>query len=635
MKDTAGRREEVLLGNAAIGRGLVEAGCVVATAYPGTPSTEVLPAVVRFKQEERLDIHTEWSINEKTALEVAVAAAWSGLRAAAVMKQVGLNVASDPLMSTAYTGVVGGLVVVVADDPGPHSSQTEQDTRLFAQFAKVPVLDPGSPAEAHEMAREAFEISERHRVPVILRATTRVCHGKQNVVMGEAQRLDRPARFKKDPDRWAATPRHRYRLHVELNEKLARIEEEFEDSPLNRSFGPTDRRPLGILGGGGACLAALDLLDEWGLTDQVPVLKIGTPFPLPRRLVASFLERCEQVLVLEEPDTALEIQLDDRRHVLGRRDGTVPSAGELSPDVIHQVLRGVLARTGLAEVSEGGDPELDRLVEELDLPVRRPTLCPGCGHRMAFYTIHHSAKGIYPGDIGCYTLGTNLRAVDTVLDMGAAVSIADGMYKAGVMGGHRLPIVATIGDSTFMHAGIPPLVNAVHTGSRFTLVILDNSVTAMTGHQPTAASDEGADGRAATPISIPKIVEACGVRFLREVDPYDTESMEALIKEAVAYNRAEDGGVAVIISRRPCVLWDPEQIREHPVRVEVAEECDGCLYCTTAFECPALVYLPDEERVEIDRRICVNCGGCIGACYKGLIVPAPEPGGPGAGEAAG
>ncbi|HBY94871.1 MAG TPA: indolepyruvate oxidoreductase [Chloroflexi bacterium] len=619
---------EVLLGNEAIGRGLVEGGCRLVAAYPGTPSSEVLPAVVRFKEQLGLDIYAEWSINEKSALEVALAASWSGLRAAAVMKQVGLNVAADPLLSAAYTGVNGGLVIVVADDPGLHSSQTEQDSRLFGLFAKVPVLDPSTPQEARAMARAAFELSERFKVPVILRPTIRICHGKQDVLFEGVTGVTRPVRFEKDPTRWAATPRYRFFLHKELNEKLARIETEFESSPLNSGGLSEDgngrHHRLGIVAGGVCHPNIVDLLAEVGLSGEVPVLKIGTPYPLPPRLLAGFAARCDHVLILEEPDAVIELQLDDRRHIHGRLDGTVPNAGELTPEVLYEILSDLSTRLGLAvSLPALADPALDALLGNLDLPVRKPRLCPGCSHRSSFFAIRRSLpKAIYPGDIGCYTLGTNLRAVDTVLDMGASVNMAAGFYQAYKLAGEQRPIVATIGDSTFLHSGITGLANAVHTGARFILVILDNTVTAMTGFQPTPDSERLADGRGeGTRVRIQEIVRAVGVRFIRQVDPYEIDHFKHLLKEAEAFTRAPDGGVAVILAERACVLYDPSPVRAAPIKVTVDDACDGCKYCLVAFECPALVMNVTAGKVEIDRRTCVDCGECIDSCYKGLIIP--------------
>ena len=622
--------KQLLLGNEAIGLGLIRSGCRMVTAYPGTPSSEILSSVIRYKTHAPEVVYAEWSANEKVAFETALAASWSGLRAATAMKQVGLNVAADPFFSSAYTGVVGGFVVISCDDPGPHSSQTEQDSRLLAHAAKVPVLDPSTPVEALQMTGFAFELSERFQIPVLLRPTTRLCHARQSfdsdAVLFPATAGPQARGFQKDPQRWAATPAFRLKLHVELVQKLEAIEQEFETSELNRiqgSFGENGSAPVGVIASGVAFHTALQVLRDFGA--NIPVLKLGTPYPLPRRLVADFIRRCERVIVFEEPDATIELQISDRTRVRGRLDGTVPQAGELTPERAAAILAEALDEAGFP-VPAPADERLTALVQAMAVPPRRPRLCPGCSHRSAYFAIKRTfgPQAIYPGDIGCYTLGTNLRAMDTCLDMGGSVTMAAGFYHAGRLLGDERPIVATIGDSTFLHAGIVPLANAVHNDARFILVILDNHTTAMTGTQPTLASAVGSDGAAALPTSIPDLVRACGVRFVREADPYDQDPFQELLKEAHSFTPAPEGGAAVIIADRPCAIFDPSPIDAHPIPVTVTEECDGCRYCVEAFECPAIVLRPDGSRVDIDLKTCVECGQCIDACYKGFIVPQVE-----------
>lgn len=611
----ADERGQLLMGNQAIALGLVEAGLRVGTAYPGTPSSEILAGINALKKELGLAIHTEWSVNEKIALEVALAASWTGLRAAVAMKQVGLNVASDPLFSAAYTGVVAGLVIISADDPGPHSSQTEQDSRLLALTAKIPVLDPSTPEEARQMAAIALELSERYRLPVLLRPTTRLCHAVQSLARpAPIQQHPLKARFEKDKKRWIATPRLRYLLHCELNDKLARLEAEFETSPLNEELAAEAPGGLGIIASGVAFETAREVLDELGR--KVPLLKIGTPHPLPREKVSRFIERFDQVLVLEEPDACIELQLPRRNHVRGRLDGTVPGAGELTAEVVYEILARLLQAPGTGS----GLPELESLASQLSLPPGGPRLCPGCAHRSAFFVMRKVLhRAIFPGDIGCYTLGTNLRAVDTFLDMGASITMASGFFHANQALGDPRPIVATIGDSTFLHSGIPALINAVHTGARFVLLILDNATTAMTGFQPTAAT-ESADGTAsARAVSIEQLVRACGVEFLERADPYDQDGLARLLLRAHEHASSSQGGVAVLLAERPCVLYEPDSVTVK-VKVEVTSQCDGCRYCLEAFECPALVLRPDGSRVDIDETLCIDCGQCLDACYKGFIV---------------
>jgi indolepyruvate ferredoxin oxidoreductase alpha subunit len=475
------------------------------------------------------------------------------------------------------------------------------------------------------MVKAAFELSERHHVPVILRPAIRVSHARQNVEFAPVATLERPADFVKDPGRWAATPRFRLELHKELNEKLDSIREEFETSDVNVSLSGQDRR-LGFIAGGSSYSVLKDTLRELELGGRFPILKIGTSHPLPQKLVADFVAGCERVVVLEEPDAVVELQIPDKRKVLGRLNGVVPSAGELTPEVIGRILAQQANELGLSVPEEVDTGELAQLVGRLGLPVRRPRLCPGCMHRAAFFGMKRAlgSKAIYPGDIGCYTLGINLNAVDTCLDMGGSVTIASGLYQAYHQDGKDVPIAATIGDSTFLHSGVPPLANAVYNGARFVLVILDNGTTAMTGMQPTADSGILADGSLGQRVAIKDLVQACGVNFVEEIDPYRVKDFEALVKRARDHTREPDGGVAVIIAKHPCVLYDPRPLQEHPVRVTVTEECDGCEYCQIAFECPALVLDQDLGRVVVDRRTCVNCGVCLEACPKGCIVEAEE-----------
>ncbi|MFQ5408720.1 MAG: thiamine pyrophosphate-dependent enzyme, partial [Anaerolineales bacterium] len=428
-------------------------------------------------------------------------------------------------------------------------------------------------------------------------------------------------KFQRDPQRWTATPKFRYKLHVELNKKMAEIEAEFAQSPLNYVLHADASEGVGIIASGVAFGVAARTLHEMGV--QVPLLKIGTPFPLPRALVAEFMRGLDTVIVLEEPDTCIELQLPARARVRGRLDGTVPGAGELTPEVIAAVLAKTLGEAGFALDPPPADPELQSVIDGIDLPIRRPRLCPGCSHRSAFFALksEFGPRAIYPGDIGCYTLGMNLRAVDTFVDMGAAVTMADGFYQVNRLLGDKRPIVATIGDSTFLHSGVVALINAVHTGARFVLIILDNHTTAMTGFQPTHASESLADGsRAARAVSIPDMVRACGVGFVETVDPYAQQEFRAMLRTAQEFATSDEGGVAVLIADRPCVLYDPSPVREAPVPVVVTEECDGCRFCTEAFECPALQLQPDGSRVDVDYKICIECGQCIDACYKGFIV---------------
>ncbi len=611
----------LMLGNEAIALGLVEQGCRVVCAYPGTPSSEILASVRELRQRMNQDIYTEWSVNEKVAFEVALGASWSGLRSAVAMKQVGLNVASDPFFSAAYQGVKGGFIVISADDPGPSSSQTEQDSRMMAMTAKVPVLDPSTPEEARSFVAEAFAFSERHQVPVLLRPTRMICHAVQDLQPTNAVIPKKPkVRFERNPGQWAATPRDRHRLHFDLNRKLDEIGNGFSVSTLNHNFSGEKR--LGIIASGMVYHVARDVLEE--LNIDAGMLKLGTVFPLPRKLVADFTRDYDQVLVLEETDACIELQMPDRGKVHGRLDGTVPGAGELSPDVVTTVMQNFL---GNSDGDRANSVTLKALNESVDRnrpPPRPPRLCPGCSHRSAYYAIKREfgKRTLYPGDIGCYTLGVNLGAVDTCVDMGSGINLASGFYHAYKQDGQEKPIVASIGDSTLLHSGIPGLINAVTSGARFVLVILDNHTTAMTGFQPTPLNPEAHNGMESGNVSIPELVKACGVRFVREADPYQHEEFRLVLKAAGRHTLEPEGGVAVVIAERPCRLHQPGSVE--PLPVLITDECDGCRYCLIAFECPALTLSTDASRVDLDEALCIDCGQCVDACHKGFIIPRSE-----------
>jgi indolepyruvate ferredoxin oxidoreductase, alpha subunit len=617
-------KQEVFLGNGAIALGLLEAGCQVVTSYPGTPSSEILPEVIRLVKSENLNTYVEWSTNEKVALDNAFAASVAGKRAACCMKQVGLNVAADSLMSAAYIGTTGALVIISCDDPGPHSSQTEQDTRFMARLAKVPVLDPSTPEEARRMVGLAMDLSEEFRIPVILRPAIRVCHARQSLLYGNLERNEKKGAFEKDPMRWAATPRFRLVLHGELNRKLREIAKRFESfSEYNfHTLEPGKTYPLGIVAGGVPYAVVRDILKEQNRKD-IPVLKIATPFPFPEGLAAPFMEACDRVLVIEETDTLVEYLLRDREKVLGRLSGHVPMEGELVPQVIDGVLSRALKELNLDPLKAAEDPGVMDLVNSLNLPVSRPTLCPGCPHRAAFFAIRKSKpKAIFTSDIGCYTLGLNLGAVDTCLDMGAAITMASGFYHAFSQDGVDQPIVATIGDSTFFHSGTAGLINAVYNGARFILVILDNLTTAMTGMQPTPALGVRADGSRGKAVSLERIVAGCGVDFIEVLDPYDLKKMNEVLKHASDYVHEPEGGIAVVIARHPCLIAYKEDAVPDRKKVVITDECAECNFCIERFECPAIYHDQELGRTNIHSGLCTGCGVCLSICPKGAIVEA-------------
>jgi indolepyruvate ferredoxin oxidoreductase alpha subunit len=545
-------------------------------------------------------------VNEKVAFEIAYAAAMTGLRAAVSMKQVGLNVASDPLMSAAYMGVRGGLVVISADDPGPHSSQTEQDSRLLAMAAKIPVLDPSSPGHARELIAAAYHLSETFETPVMLRPTTRVCHARESLPVLPVEILDRTAAFDRDPARWAATPKFRLTLHRGLEQKIARIAAHPDTTPV--FLNPSAGGKRAVVVSGVAAAHAREALRDLRLEEELPLFQVVQPFPLHFDFVEQVLSRYDDILVLEETTGVIEMQIADRRRCRGKLDGTVDSVGELLPETIAERLGDFAGKRVPATVlpPPGG---------------RRPTLCPGCPHRASFFAIRKAApRGIYTSDIGCYTLGLNLGAVDTVLCMGAAIGQAAGFYHAFRGGEKPRDIVATIGDSTFYHAGVPALIDAVHNRVHFTLVILDNRTTAMTGNQPTPAGGTTTCGETGTEVPLENLVRGCGVAFCRTGDPYEVRAFTAMVREAVVY--ARNNGPAVVIARHPCLLdrgVRGETALERPV--EITEACDGCGWCLQHFECPALVPEGEDEPIRIDPVLCTRCGVCVDVCPKRAIRP--------------
>lgn len=597
---------QLLMGNEAIGQGLIEAGCQIAAAYPGTPSTEILQAVIDSRERAVEPLHIEWSVNEKIAFEVALAASYSGKRSVAVMKQVGLNVAADPFMRTAYIGVKGGMLTIVADDPGPHSSQNEQDTRLFCLQARVPVLDPASPAEAKQLIPAAFELSEKYELNIVLRPTTRICHSRQNVALNQPITLERRADFQKDPTRWAATPAFLPALHHKLNNNLERIAAEPDLQPrLNTGDGCFPRTAL--VASGIVYSHLVDLLDDLGLKGKIDLYQVLMPYPLNPAFAEQLRSAYDRVLVLEETYPVIELQLA-HPGAIGKEQGTVPREGELTPDVIHRLLADLLDLPQPGEI----------LPEQRG---QRPSLCPGCPHRAAFYSIKKCfPRGIFPSDIGCYTLGMNLGAVDTVHCMGACISQGAGFYQSYAQDGEFPTIVVTIGDSTFFHAGIPALINAVIQQARIIVVILDNATTAMTGGQPVPHMGIAAGDRPTKPIAIEPLVKASGVEFLEVCDPYDNQRFEALLKQADSYIRRPEGGVAVLISRHGCIM-DPRVRKSQPAAIiKVDDKCIGCRKCVDAFECPALFMDNENSIAVVDQDRCIGCGTCIPVCPVDAII---------------
>lgn len=591
--------KELRMGNEAIALGAVEAGVQVATAYPGTPSSEIMSTLASMAQEK--GFYAEWSVNEKVALEVAAGSSYAGSRSLVAMKQVGLNVAADPLMSLAYIGVKGGMVLVVADDPGPHSSQTEQDTRRFGQFAKVPVLDPATPAEAREMTRYAFDLSEELLLPVILRPTTRTCHACQDLELPEENaRPCREPHFEKHPN-WVILPGLAARKHIWLNLQQEAARNIFEVSPFNRLI--LDENPdVGIIACGVSYNYVREALAMSGL--KASVLKIGTPCPLPHGPVLKLFGHVSRVLVVEEQEPVVEDQVIALawRHkspvsISGKHDCMVPREGEFNTGRVKQILEKFFG----VEKPEETHPAPD-------LPLRTPILCAGCPHRASFYIFKEAARGtdaVFTGDIGCYTLGViePLKAVDTCLCMGASITIATGLNR--VEPGRRQ--VAFLGDSTFFHTGIPGLINAVYNRANITVVILDNRTTAMTGHQPHPGLNRTALGKSSTQVDISRLVEACGVELVRQVDPYDLKAAGTAAREAMSHT-----GPSVVIMRRECVAV----AESRPPLVINHQNCIGCGSCVEDLGCPAIAKPNGSPDISSG---CSGCGVCAQLCPAGAI----------------
>jgi indolepyruvate ferredoxin oxidoreductase alpha subunit len=456
------------------------------------------------------------------------------------------------------------------------------------------------------MIQLGFQTSEEFEIPVMIRPTTRVCHSRQGVALGEIPAPSIPTGFLKDPQRWAATPRYRFVLHKQLNQKIEAIADKYGKKSFLKILGGKNAS-LCILSSGVALAHTYDLLKELKLEDQIALYQVKMPYPLNVRAILEKINPYKDILVIEETDPVMEMQLARRDRVKGRMDGSIPPQGELIPDVLDECIRNFAGKTRKTRPAPAGKP-------------RRPTLCPGCPHRAAFYAIRLTfPNGIYPSDIGCYTLGLNLGAVDTVLCMGATISQAAGFYHAYRMKGEFPPIIATIGDSTFYHAGLPPLVNAVHNGARFILVLLDNSTTAMTGNQPTPGMEVLVDGRKGKAVSMEELVKASGVKSLSVVDPYSLEQMTRALKEADKVCRAEEGGVAAIISRHPCLMGPGVEKKKRTERVEISDDCIGCRVCIDDFECPAIEADPETGLARVEQTICSACGVCIQVCPQEAI----------------
>jgi len=574
----------LLSGNEAIARGAYEAGVTLAAGYPGTPATEIQQNIAAKYKDV---IYAEWSPNEKVAFEVAAGAALAGARALATMKHVGLNVAADPLMTLAYTGVVGGFVVVVADDPGMHSSQNEQDTRHFARFAKIPLLEPADSEEAKEFTKLAFQISEEFSVPVILRTTTRISHSRSLVNELPRQESDKPINFVKDPPRFVAVPMWARQMRLRVEERMKKLREYADNSPVNEIIWQCKK--LGIVTSGVAYQYVREVFP------QASVLKLGIPFPFPDEMFRTFAAEVEDILVVEELEDFFEEHIKARGIRCHGKD-MLPNIGEFSPDVLRKV-------TPLPPVAP--PPALP-----FELPHRPPVLCSGCPHRGIFYALGRIDDVIVVGDIGCYSLGVlpPLSRMDTLLCMGGGVSMAHGMDKAErnnpITGTPIQKIVGMVGDSTFFHSGITGLLDIAYNKGSSTIIVVDNRTTAMTGHQDHPGSGKTLMGEATVAVSIEEIGKACGVKNVRTVNPRDIQAAVALLKAAT-----ESPEPWLIISEAPCPLHLGKPLGK-PLSVK-AGSCKKCNICLK-LGCPGLEKTGD--RVRINELLCAGCQMCQNVC---------------------
>lgn len=591
--DRAAAGHRPLTGNEAIARGAWEAGVRVAAAYPGTPSTEILEALATYPVQ---DVHAQWSPNEKVALDVAIGASFAGVRALAIMKHVGLNVAADALMSQSYIGAHGALVLVVCDDPGIHSSQNEQDTRLLGRFASVPVLEPSDGQEALEFTRLAFEMSERFDTPVIVRSTTRLSHTRSNVRLGARVEAARRG-FSAVPSKNVMIPAHARARHPRLLDRERSVGDYVAASAMLSRREHGDRR-VGVITLSTAYTYVKEVLPD------ASILKLGASWPLPPEPLREFCASVERLFVVEELEPVIE---NDVRALGFAVEGKryFSRLGELSPESVRQGF----TDAGILEprVTSGSWAPQPLL--------RPPVLCAGCPH-MTSYLAVRACDAHVAGDIGCYSLAVldPLRGMDTCVAMGSSIGNAVGMAKAGT----DKPVVATIGDSTFLHSGIAPLIDAVYNRANITVVILDNHTVAMTGGQDHPGTGKTLRGEATHKIDYEALCRALGVQWLRTVDSYDVAAMHQTLREAIAYK-----GPSVVISNRPCVL-DPVKIKGEPFRV-IEAECNACQACMN-LGCPALTWSDGwheaHHKVKIDQTACIGCSLCAQVCTMNCIQPA-------------
>lgn len=616
--------KQMIMGNQAIALGALKAGVNLVAGYPGTPSSEIIEFISKYKKQT--GTYVEWSVNEKVAVEVAAGASYAGSRTLVTMKQVGLNVASDPIMCLSYVGVKGGMVIVSADDPGPISSQTEQDTRKFAQFSKLPVFDPSTPSEAYEMIQEAFEVSEKFNTPVLLRPTTRVDHAYESMDFPELVQSKNPGSFEKASQRWVIFPRTSFMNHKRI---FARNEYELPQVFSKNKFNFIDGKnesTLAFATGGISyqyLKEALKILQDENPNNlelkNISILKIANPYPFPNELAEEFLLSKNHILVIEELEPVIEESLIFLKGKLnltcsihGKLDKKIHEAGENSVEYVKEVVCEFLSITKKKKTAD----ENFFAIPLPELPVRPPVLCAGCPHRGSFYAVKQATKGektVYCGDIGCYTLGNAkpLDMCDTCLCMGADITMAQGFF-------HNEPdrkCFSFIGDSTFFASGITGVVNAVYNQAHITICVLDNSTTAMTGNQPHPGTGVTMMGQVVEKISIEKILIASGVKSVVTVNPFNLKESIQAVKDAIKID-----GVSAIIFKSPCIAIAGKLGFIKPKsKIVNREKCIGCQKCIKELGCPALSVIFGEKKVAIDNSLCTGCGLCEQVCSVNAI----------------
>ncbi len=628
VDDSPGERI-ILMGNEALARGILEAGVIIAAGYPGTPSSEIMATLAEMANFHP-HLKLEWSINEKVGFEVAYGGSMSNVRSVACMKHVGVNVASDAFMTACYAGARGGMVLISADDPNCFSSQNEQDNRYFGLHALVPVFEPSTPQEAKDMIKYAFEFSEQFQTLVLFRTTTRLNHGRGDVVLGEITKINREYSFDWDRSRWVCLPSHSRVLRVRLLERLEDITEFADQFPFNKLTISKERIKgvrYGFVAAGVPHAHLIDTLNYFNLIDKVSILKLGLVYPPPKKLIKEFFKNVDEILVLEELEPFLENILKQIAYEEGLSKEVVihgkdyfPQNGEFPAELYLDIL----ARFIDLDFEKQTVPE-DMII----IPPRLPILCPGCSHRATFYALKKvekkmKTKFVNSSDIGCYTLAVYkpLEGLDTEICMGGSIGLANGISKVQPK---ENPVLAILGDSTFFHSGIPGLINAVYNQNDMLVIILDNRSTSMTGFQDNPGTGIKITKEPGTRVILEDLVKGCGVKS-ENIWVEDSNDIPLMIKKLEEAVNAK--GVRVFISRHICSLLEVNELRKRQITPPIVkvdpEECIGCLICVNQFGCPAIMFDDKNKKAFIDQSTCRGCETCIEVCPSSAIYKESE-----------